>query len=484
MARRRSIVTGSYSPVKDKRTGQQVVDPERGRKWRITAELPRSGGKRKRKYRDVYGSERKAHNEMHKFVGELNRNITLHTIPNTINVDASKMTFGECVEMWLEANRDNGSLKRLTWESYVKMARNHIIPYLGHIMLQDLSPYHISRYKEIKLGDGQRFDGGKLNPGTVNKHLAVINNVLEDAATEKALILHNPARLVARARGGNSNRTAVVNCLTATELNDLLSKLALLYSLRGAGDAIKNKPETIETLKRLGFTDKEIRSPKALHKFKVVKLYPIVYLAAVTGMRLSELLALKWDNLNLQKGKIKVYESSHYGTKEDDKGNSHHINPTKENKPKSDIDLSQSDVEFLKSYRQEQLARRARYRGKYTDYGLVFTNNNGSHLRNDTVSKEFTYFARSINVSITFHGLRHTHCTLLLASGVPDIYVARRVGHQKPSTTTDTYGHAEKGAGANLGDVFKDILAEDQQCNFDHNVEGPKECNVESGDLG
>ena len=124
----------------------------------------------------------------------------------------------------------------------------------------------------------------------------MINNVLEDAATEKALIPHNPARLVARARGGNSNRTAVVNCLTATELNDLLSKLALLYSLRGAGDAIKNKPETIETLKRLGFTDKEIRSPKALHKFKVVKLYPIVYLAAVTGMRLSELLALKWDN--------------------------------------------------------------------------------------------------------------------------------------------------------------------------------------------
>jgi len=142
-----------------------------------------------------------------------------------------------------------------------------------------------------------------LNPGTVNKHLAVINNVLEDAANEKALIPHNPARLVARARGGNSSRTAVVNCLTAAELEDLLSKLQMLYSLRGADDATKNKRETIETLKRLGFTDKEIRSPKALHKFKVVQLYPIVYLAAMTGMRLSELLALKWVTSILKEGR-------------------------------------------------------------------------------------------------------------------------------------------------------------------------------------
>lgn len=461
MARKRSIVTGSYSPVKDKRTGQQVVDPERGKKWRITAELPRRGGKRHRKYRDVYGSERIARDEMHNFVTELNQNLTLHTIPSKIDVDISKITFGECVEMWLEANRGNGSLKRLTWESYVSMAKNHIIPYLGHIMLQDISPYHIARYKEIKLGEEQRLDGGKLNPGTVNKHLAVINNVLEDAANEKALIPHNPARLVARARGGNSSRTAVVNCLTAAELEDLLSKLQMLYSLRGADDATKNKRETIETLKRLGFTDKEIRSPKALHKFKVVQLYPIVYLAAMTGMRLSELLALKWGNIDLERRKIKVFESSHYGTKEDDGKSSHHINPTKENKVKSDIDLSLKDVEFLKHHRQEQLLRRKHYRGSYTDHDLVFAKNDGGYLRNDTVSKEFTSFARSINVSITFHGLRHTHCTLLLAAGVPDIYVAKRVGHLKPSTTTDTYGHAEKGVGENLGDVFNAILAKE-----------------------
>lgn len=101
--------------------------------------------------------------------------------------------------------------------------------------------------------------------------------------------------------------------------------------------------------------------------------------------------------------------------------------------------------------RREQLKRRVRYRGSYTDLGLVFAKNNGSYLRNDTVSSGFTAFARGIGVTVTFHGLRHTHITLLLGSGVPDMYVARRAGHQKTSTTTDSYGHADKTVGPNLG---------------------------------
>lgn len=458
MARRRSIVTGSYSPVKDKRTGQQVVDPERGKKWRITAELPRRGGKRDRRYRDVYGSERNAHNEMHKFVAELNRNLSLHAIPNKINVNASKMTFGECVEMWLEANRDNGSIKRRTWEGYYGMAHNHVIPYLGHILLQEMSAFHVAKYRDIKLQDGQSLDGGRLWPGTINKHLALISNVLEDAASaEKALIPHNPARLVARARGGRNRKTAVVNCLSRQQLNELLDKLAVLYSFRGADDSVKSKPETIKALKRAGFTDKEIKSPKALYKFKVVMLYPIVYLAAVTGMRLSELLALKWDDVDFEDRKIRVYESSHYGKKGDADEEPHHINSTKEGKSKSLIDISTKDVKFLKYHRRDQEQRKERYRGDYFDNGLVFAKNNGTYLRNDTVSSEFTAFARSIGMSITFHGLRHTHCTLLLAKA-PTMYVSRRVGHQKTSTTDDIYTHVEKADGVNLSEVFHSIL--------------------------
>lgn len=482
MARKpRDFAIGYLDPVKDE-SGAQVVHPEKGLKWKVRVELPRRGSKRERqrKNRIVYGSERKATIEMNKLVAGINHSLSVNVIPSRVDVDVTNLTFGERVEEWLEVNRDNGRLSRITWEKYVGMAKNHIIPYLGHILLREISQYHISRYKEIKLGRGQRCDGGRLAPETVNKHLAIISDVLEDAAKEKGLISFNPAKSITRAGGSDNNGAAAANCLTAVELDDLLSKLELLYSLRGADKPEKEEQETIDTLKYLGFSDEEIASPKALHKFKVVRLYPIVYLAAMTGMRLSELLALRWDNVDFLQAKIiRVYESSHYGIKENGEKSSHHINSTKEKKVKPYIDLSPEDVEFLKQHRKEQLKRRLRYRGSYTDHGLVFAKNNGNHLRNDTVSSEFTAFARSIGVSVTFHGLRHTHITLLLGSGVPDMYVARRVGHQKTSTTTDNYGHADKTVGPNLGVVFHTVLAQAKQFKSSHtpNVERPVEGN-------
>lgn len=458
MARGEYVVTGNFSPVKDKRTGQQVLDPEKGKKWRITAELPRRGGKRNRKYRDVYGSERKAREETYKFVAEVNRSIALHGIPDRSNASAARITFGECMEMWLEANRDSGKLARRTWEDYSGVAKKHVIPLLGDLLLQDVLPFHIAKYRDVKLKEGKRLEGGRLSSATVNKHLSLISDVLEDAASpERGLIPHNPARLVARAAGSRNRTTAVVNCLSRQQLIGLLGKLAALYSLRRAPDSVKNRPETIAELKGSGLTDKEINSPKALFKFKVAMLYPIVYLAAVTGMRLSELLALTWEDVDFESRRIRVFESSHFGRKGENGEAAHHINRTKEGKPKAPIDISARDVDFLKNHRRDQEQQRRRYRGEYYDNRLVFAKKNGSYLRNDTVGSEFTAFARSVGMQVTFHGLRHTHCTLLLEK-VPTMYVSRRLGHLLTSTTDDIYAHVDKAGGVNLSQVFRSIL--------------------------
>ncbi len=459
MARKpRDIAIGYLEPIKNK-NGRQVVHPEKGLKWRIRVELPRRGSKRERqrRYRTIHGSERQAMIQMNKLIAEINHNLSTDFIPNRVDVDIVNISFGKALEEWLEVSRDNGDLARLTWEKYTGMAKNHIIPCLGHIGLQEMSHFHISRYIEIKLGRGQRLDGGRLAPATVNRHVAIISAVLQNAVENKRIISVNPARMVSKAKEKENNKRAY-NCLTAVELDDLLTKLHELYSLRGADKSVKVKMG--KTLKTLGFSDREIASPKALYKFKVVQLYPIVYLAAMTGMRLSELLALKWDNIDfLQKRIIRVYQSSHYGTKEDGEKSSHHINSTKEKKVKPYIDLSSEDVAFLKHYRQEQLKRRLRYQGSYTDNNLVFAKNDGSHLRNDTVSSEFSAFARSVGIPVTFHGLRHTHITLLLGSGIPDMYVSRRVGHQRISTTTDNYAHVDRTTGPNLGAAFQAVLA-------------------------
>ena len=167
------------------------------------------------------------------------------------------------------------------------------LPLMGHIPLNKVTPYHISTYKEKKLSED-------LDPSTVNKHLTVIRGALEDAALpEKNLIPHNPATLVKRATGGDKNMAAI-NCLKVEELNNLLSKLLTLYSLKGNKKSTKIKKE----LKQLGFSNEEIKSPKASYKLKTSQLYPIVYSAAKTGMRLSELLALKWNDIDFNKKEI------------------------------------------------------------------------------------------------------------------------------------------------------------------------------------
>jgi integrase len=462
----KDIATGYYDPVKDK-NGRQVRHPKRGLKWKIRVELPRrlTGGKRSKRYRTVYGTERKAIEETNRFVAEVNRELLTNTIPGKIGTaDATKITFGEYVAIWLDANKNNGCIKRHTWRTYNGYAKNYVLPLLGHVLLQDMSPYHITKYKEIlQIGKTDLLAKGRLSPATINKQLSFISTVLDDASSPgKRLISYNPAKLIKRARGGRSTN-AVTNCLSSKELYEFLDRLALLYSFRFADESVKEKPETVETLKQLGFTEEEIESPKALHKLKVIMLYPIVYLAAVTGMRLSELLALKWDNINFDDGTIMVYESSHYSTIDDDWGEPHHLNSTKEGKPKSFIELSDKDIEFLIQYRREQDERRRRYKGEYFDNNLVFARNNGMYLRNDTVSKEFARFAESNGFNITFHGLRHTHCTMLLQAGVPTAYVARRVGHQRVSTTSDIYQHAEKTGRVNLGELFHGILDEQQE---------------------
>ena len=121
------VVTGRYAPFIDKKTGKQKIDPEKGLKWRITATLPRRGNQkeRPRMYRDVYGSEYKAKLATKEFVAELNVKLNHNSVSKKVAIRESKVTFGEYLELWLEANKHMG-LKRRTWETYVGYAHNHL----------------------------------------------------------------------------------------------------------------------------------------------------------------------------------------------------------------------------------------------------------------------------------------------------------------------------------------------------------------------
>jgi integrase len=81
-------------------------------------------------------------------------------------------------------------------------------------------------------------------------------------------------------------------------------------------------------------------------------------------------------------------------------------------------------------------------RGKLSPDDLLFGNVEGGPLRTTAVSHGFSDVADRIGMpQITFHGLRHTHASQLIAGNVDIVTISKRLGHSKPSVTLSVYAH-------------------------------------------
>ncbi|MGI6154291.1 MAG: tyrosine-type recombinase/integrase [Christensenellaceae bacterium] len=437
---------GNMIKVKDRKTKKPIKKGSRGKKgiyvWELRIELPKKkDSKRNIKTHRFIGTADEAEAELYKLRKEYT---------NSYRIDPEKVTFGDYLKQWLETRTD---LEPRTRDAYKIYICSHIIPALGDILLIDLKPYDISNYRDTKLISG-RLDGkeGGLDPGSVNKHLVVIHECLESASNpEKQIIPYNPAKLVKKARK-SSKWKAAENYLTAKELNDLLTKLSGVYSCFSPTHSELTE-EKINILREVGIDEKRLTNKRVLGELFVSRLYPVVFTAAYTGMRQSEILGLRWRDVNFATRTISVIQTSHYT----DEG--HHYGTTKEKKRKV-VAMSKKLEMFLKKHKKIQNEEKL-FRKDYEDNDMVFPDKRGRPIRNGTLSRIFTGFAQKNGIRINFHGLRHTHATLLLMSGIPVEVVSQRLGHQKTSTTLDEYSHAIPGIQEKAAALF-DLIVEEQ----------------------
>ena len=77
-----------------------------------------------------------------------------------------------------------------------------------------------------------------------------------------------------------------------------------------------------------------------------------------------------------------------------------------------------------------------------------------------TVGTQFTRKAKELGLEVTFHGLRHTHVTMLIKAGVPVNIISARIGHASPSITQDLYAHLMLGMGRETVDLFEEMLGD------------------------
>ncbi|WP_096269468.1 tyrosine-type recombinase/integrase [Paucisalibacillus globulus] len=168
---------------------------------------------------------------------------------------------------------------------------------------------------------------------------------------------------------------------------------------------------------------------------------PII-LALATGMRRGEILGLRWSHIDFEKKKISVNQQ----LKKDNKGKWNLSSQLKTSTSYRTIDIDDETIEILKSHKAQQEKDKLKCGPDYENNNLVCATSSGGVIRPTYLR---TVFNRTVEKSgvkkISFHGLRHTHATLLLRDGVHPKVVQERLGHRSIQTTLDTYSHVIPG---------------------------------------
>ena len=163
-------------------------------------------------------------------------------------------------------------------------------------------------------------------------------------------------------------------------------------------------------------------------------LHAAFVLAATTGMRRGEVAAVRWRDVDLEGGLLRVEES---------------VTPVrgelvfsapKTKKGVRRVSLDRATLAVLRAHRLRQTERRLALGPAWVETGRVFTREDGSLLHPDVLSKRFGAWIVRLGLPvIPFHGLRHTWATLALEKGIHTKVVSERLGHANSSVTLDIY---------------------------------------------
>ena len=296
--------------------------------------------------------------------------------------EVENITLAEYLHRWLDGPIRTKNLKPITVEQYEQQIRVHIVPSLGRVKLRKLSPELVQDFYDSKIASG-------LKPSSVRYIHAVLHNALEHAH-KRRLIPEN----VASKTDPPKVRPPEIQPLDAEQVKTLL-------------DAARTEP-----------------------------LGGLYVVAATAGLRIGELLALKWTDVDLEHGKMRVSRTLSRA-----KGGPRFTTP--KNGKGRPVTLTTQAVEALRSHRKGQNEARLRLGTLWEDNGLVFASETGKPLTRDFVDRRSfkPLLKRAGLPKIKLHDLRHTCATLLLSRGVHPKYVQELLGHASIVMTLNRYSH-------------------------------------------
>lgn len=364
----------------------------------MVVELPRGpDGKRRQKWVTVKGSKRDAERALAEMIAQVERGEW---------ADPGKLTVADFLRQWLAAHGPN--LSPATKRRYEVAVEMHIIPRLGAVRLAKLTPAHVQQFLTYDIQQGRRDRKGKpgLHPATALYHFRVLHRALAQAV-KWGLLARNPCDGAEPPRPPRQEFAAL----------DAEQARAVLDAVRGTN------------------------------------AYMPALLSLATGMRLGEVLALRWEDVDLEAGLISVRRSLYSPAK-----GQYVFKEPKSASSRRAIEIGPDLAAALRRHRAEQARARLAAGERWQDWGLVCCREDGSPLLPQSVSSRFADLVRRAGIKVRFHDLRHAHATLLAQRGLHPKLLSARLGHSGVGITLDLYAHAMPGMQREAASWLESVL--------------------------
>ena len=321
----------------------------------------------------IYGDTRKEVAEKLKIV--------LRDQQQGLPIATERQTVGQFLGRWLQDSA-KPTVRASTYTSYEVFVRLHIVPTLGRVPLQQLTP------QQIQTLLNQKHDSGLSNRSVQYIH-AVLRRALGQAY-KWGLVPRNVATLVDPPRVKHS------------EVQPWTPDQARAFLTFVKGDRLEAR-------------------------------YSV---ALALGLRRGEAIGLRWADVDLDNGTLTVRAALQRI------GGKLQLVETKTDKSRRTIQLPKVAIAALKEHRIRQLEERLLAGSQWRDSGMVFTSTIGTPLEPRNVNRRFDQLIKKAEVPrIRFHDLRHTCASLLLVQGVPMRVVMEIRGHSRIAVTMDIYSH-------------------------------------------